>query len=119
MKTLKRVSLLLALSVTIIGSSSFTTAKHERPPAKWDKIGMRTVNMKADHDVIIVTATEGFFTKLKFKVMKAPLFVKNVRVVFGNGADKNIVFNKRFAAGTETRVIDLPGNKRIIKKKNF
>ena len=113
MKTLKNVGLLLVLAMGILSITSFST---ERPPAKWQKLGMRTVDMKADHDVIMVTAHEGFFTKLKFKVLKAPLFVKNVRVIFGNGTDKNIVFNKRFAQGTETRVIDLPGNKRIIKK---
>lgn len=116
MKILKNVSLLLVLAMGIIGFSSFIDSDSERSPAKWHKLGMRTVNMKADHDVIMVTAAEGFFTKLKFKVMKAPLFVKNVRVVFGNGADRNIDFNKRFTAGTETRVIDLPGNKRVIKK---
>lgn len=116
MKTLKRVSLIMIVAMGVIGFSSFKTTSNERESVKWDKLGMRTVNMKADHDVINVRAVEGFFTKLKFKILKAPLFVKNVRVVFGNGADKNIVFNKRFAAGTETRVIDLPGNKRIIKK---
>ena len=72
--------------------------------------------MKADHDEISVTVMEGFFTRVKLKVMKAPIHLKNINIIFGNGTNKNVVFNKRFPAGSETRVIDLPGNKRIIKK---
>ena len=53
---------------------------------------------------------------MKFLIRKAPLHLKNVNIIFGNGENKNIVFNKRFNAGTTTRIIDLPGNRRIIKK---
>ena len=116
MKTLKKLSLVLILIAGFTSLTAFTDHKTERPPNNWVKLGMRTVDMKADHDVIMVTAHDGFFTKLKFKILKAPLYIKNARVVFGNGNDKNIVFNKRFPQGSETRVIDLPGNKRIIKK---
>ena len=82
----------------------------------WEKLGSRMVNMRADHDEILVTAQEGFFTKVKFVVRKAPIHVKNVKIVFGNGESKVIEVNRKFAAGTESKVIDLPGNKRIIRK---
>ena len=82
----------------------------------WQKIGQRMVNINADHDEIMVTASEGRFTKLKFKVLRAPIHVKNVKVVFGNGESKNVNINARIAAGTESKIIDLPGNKRIIRK---
>ena len=42
---------------------------------KWEKLGSRKVNMGADHDEILVTAYEGFFTKIKFKVLDAPFFL--------------------------------------------
>ena len=72
--------------------------------------------MGADHDEILVTAYEGFFTKIKFKVLDAPILLRNVKIVFGNGESRNVKVNKKFTAGMESRVIDLPGNKRIIKK---
>ena len=72
--------------------------------------------MRADHDVLMVTHNEGFYTKVKFGIRKAPIKIHNIRIVFGNGNDKNIVINKRVEPGTFTRVIDLPGNKRIIRK---
>jgi len=83
---------------------------------KWEKLGSRKVNMGADHDEILVTAFEGFFTKLKFKVLDAPILVRNIKVVFGNGESRNFKINKKFPAGAMSRVLDLPGNKRIIKK---
>jgi hypothetical protein len=119
MTRLKKMGLTLTLLLSLGGLLSFINNTNEYPPGKWEKLGIRKVNMTADHDVIMVTASKGFFTKLKFRVLKAPLFVKNVRVIFGNGTDKNITLNKVFAAGTETKIIDLSGNKRIIKQINF
>ena len=86
---------------------------------EWEKLGMKVVNIKADHDELIVTHHEGVYRSLKFVVKKAPIFLKNINIIFGNGANKNVVFNKRFNAGQSTRIIDLPGNKRIIKKIKF
>ena len=83
---------------------------------KWEKLGSRKVNMGADHDEIVVTAYKGFFTKIKFKVLDAPILLRNVKLIFGNGEFRRVKVNKKFTAGTESRVIDLPGNKRIIKK---
>ncbi len=83
---------------------------------EWQRLGSRTVNMRADHDEIPVTAFKGAFTKLKFRVKGAPIHVKNVRIVFGNGNDQNFKIDRKFAPGTESRVLDLPGNKRVIKK---
>ena len=42
--------------------------------------------------------------------------LRNVKIVFGNGESRNFKVNKKFTAGMESRVIDLPGNKRIIRK---
>jgi hypothetical protein len=38
-----------------------------------------------------------------------------MRVIFGNGQDMNVKVGHKFAPGAE-RIVDLPGNKRIIKK---
>lgn len=107
-----------SIKIVLIASLSIVLLSFMAMPSNgaWVKLGTKKVDMHADHDEILVTVHEGFFTKLKFKVIKAPLIVHNVRVVFGNGESKNIVFNKKFPSGTESRVVDLPGNKRIIKK---
>lgn len=83
---------------------------------KWEKLGSRKVNMGADHDEILVTVYKGYFTKIKFKVLDAPILLRNVKVIFGNGDSRSVKVNKKFTAGMESRVFDLPGNKRIIRK---
>jgi len=120
MKTLK----VLALSLVLIAGTSVIAAEKiareeatiAQPQNGWDKLGSRVVNMQADHDEIPVTITKGFYTKIKLRIMKAPIHLMNINIVFGNGNNKNVVFNKKFGAGNWTRVIDLPGNKRVIKK---
>ena len=113
---------LLSIVLLIGGMFSFgfvTEPEHavkNNQTVKWEKLGSRKVNMGADHDEILVTAYEGFFTKIKFKVLDAPILLRNVKIVFGNGESRNFKVNKKFTAGMESRVVDLPGNTRIIKK---
>lgn len=106
----------LALCVVLMSMSFCTVAD---VGGDWQRLGSRMVNMRGDHDEIPVTAFKGAFTKLKFKVKGAPIHVRNVRIIFGNGSDMNFKIGRKFAPGTESRVLDLPGNKRIIKKINF
>jgi hypothetical protein len=113
MKTLKILALSAAMLFTGQGMATSIKAK---APGECEKLGTKIVNMRADHDVLMVTHHEGFYTKVKFGIRKAPIKIHNIRIVFGNGNDKNIVINKRVEPGTFTRVIDLPGNKRIIRK---
>ncbi|NOQ72996.1 MAG: DUF2541 family protein [Crocinitomix sp.] len=115
MKALKILGLTFALVFSTVAMSN-VVAKEVAAPGAWEKLGVKKVDLKADHDVLVVSFHEGFYSKVKFVIRKAPLHLTNVNIVFGNGENKNIIFNKRFAAGSTTRIIDLPGNKRIIKK---
>ena len=115
MKALKILGLTFALVFSTVAMSS-VVGKEISAPGDWEKLGVKQVNLKADHDVLVVSFHEGFYSKVKFVIRKAPLHLKNINIVFGNGENKNVVFNKRFNAGSSTRIIDLPGNKRIIKK---
>lgn len=75
--------------------------------------------MTADHDEIVVTANEGIFTAIQLRIAKAPIHLLNINIIFGNGDNENVVFDQTFEAGSQTRVIDLAGNKRIIRKVNL
>ncbi|MBN4082087.1 hypothetical protein JYT21_00125 [bacterium AH-315-B15] len=109
------------LSLVLVAGSSVMAAGvasevGKKVPPKWERLGSRIVNMRADHDEIPVSFLDGVFTKVRLKIMKAPIHLLNINIVFGNGSNKNVVFNRKFTAGSYTRIIDLPGNKRIIKK---
>ncbi|MBK7128384.1 MAG: hypothetical protein IPM74_00180 [Crocinitomicaceae bacterium] len=85
----------------------------------WERIGSRAVDIRGDHDEILITANEGIFTAIQLRILKAPIHLMNINIIFGNGDNENIVFDKNFPAGSETRVIDLPGNQRVIHKINL
>jgi hypothetical protein len=94
---------------------SFTT-ENNALKGPWEILGMRKINYSLDRDEIIVTRAEGVFTALKVKVKKAPINMQKLVVSFGNGEVEELELRNNFAAGSESRVIDLPGNKRVIKK---
>ncbi len=116
-KTLTKIILtaVLFLSTTIYADISANTLKEQNPP-RWVKLGERRVSKIADHDVIMVTAMKGTFRKLRLKITRSPIHVTNIKVVYANGTSENHVINKRINKGRFSRVLDLKGNKRIIKK---
>ena len=123
MKALRSITLAAFLVVSCFsfagsnGARASLSVQFNMPqPDDWVELGTRMVNMQAEHDEIEVTAKEGAFTKVRLHIMKAPIHLLNINIIFGNGENENVVFNKKFAPDTYTRIIDLPGNKRIIKK---
>ena len=115
MKNTKIILLTLLMLGSLI-SCSATNGNKSNNPTKWVVLGKRTVSKIADHDEIRVTASKGTFRKIKLKVTQSPIFVTNVRIVYANGTSENHVINKRVNKGRSSRVLDLKGKKRIIKK---
>lgn len=94
---------------------SFLVMSFALPP-KWEKLGSRKVNFGLERDTIPVGAHEGAFTKLKVQVTGGSLNMKKMVVHFKNGEKKDVALKHNFAKGSGSRVIDLPGNKRLISK---
>lgn len=86
---------------------------------KWQKLGERTVKPRVEKDVIRVGVADGRFTKLKFRVKTAPVRILDMKVHFKNGEVKDVALRAVIPAGGESRVIDLPGNKRFITHVTF
>jgi hypothetical protein len=97
----------------LLSFSSFATAQ------KWEKLGQRKVNFKLDKDEIGVGRFEGFFTALQVKVKDGPINMHKMIVHYRNGSEQEVELKNNFTAGSESRVIDLPGNKRVISKVVF
>lgn len=86
---------------------------------KWDLLGTRTVKWTMDHDEIVVTGFEGKFDALKVKVLHGALNMHKMVVHFGNGGTQEVELRNNFKAGSESRVIDLTGDDRVIRKVDF
>jgi hypothetical protein len=86
---------------------------------KWEQLGERTVDAKLDKDVITVGKEDGLYDAIQIKVEGSAMAMLDIKVVFGNGETfepkTRLVFNK----DTASRVIDLPGEKRVIKRVEF
>lgn len=85
----------------------------------WKLLGTRKVTFRTEKDVISVGADEGVFKKIKLTVKKSGIRFHDMKVHFSNGDIIDVEIRRVIPAGGETRVIDLPGNKRNIKKVVF
>ncbi len=118
---MKAFASILCLLVAV----NFATANHLSPianhcaPPRWEKLGERKVNFAADRDEILVTASEGRFTALKILVKKGRINMHKMVIHFGDGTEQEVETRDEIRAGGESRVINLEGNRRVIRKVVF
>ena len=86
---------------------------------RWQYLGEAHVDGAVDHDRIAVTKAKGENRAIQVRVQKGPIEFARVVVHFGNGTSEDIAIRDRIPAGGQTRVIDLPGNRRIIESVEF
>ncbi len=104
----------LLLALAAMFTLNFTTDR-----AGWERLGTRKVNYGLDRDEIFVTAKDGIFTALKIKVKRGGVNMHKLVVHYGNGQTDEIELRNNLTPGSESRVLDLVGNKRIIQKVVF
>lgn len=88
------------------------------PTGDWDHMGMRPVDFKVDHDAIIA-AGDGAFRAVRIDVEGGDLEMFDVKITFGNGETFSPPTRLYFRQGTRSRVIDLPGDARIVRRIDF
>lgn len=88
-------------------------------PSDWVKLGTRTVDFGIDHDIIHVGVKDGTFSKLKVNVTGGAMNMHKMKITYGDGSHQDVSLKHNFAKGSDTRIIDLTGTKRVIKKVEF
>ena len=116
-----KISMILGLGVIFVFGTGFTTkeAQVDSIPPHWEQLGKRKVNYRLDRDEVFVTAREGRFRAVKLKIKNAPVNVHKAVIHYANGSKQEFKVRKVIPAGGSTRVIDIQGRKRIIKKVVF
>lgn len=89
-----------------------------RAPAGWDHLGMREVDFRVDRDAV-VAAGQGAFRSIRIDVEGGDLEMFNVKVTFGSGETFSPATRLYFRAGSRSRIIDLPGDARVIRRVDF
>lgn len=85
---------------------------------RWEKLGSRMVNHRAERDEIH-SNFQGDFVAIRIDVDRADLELFDVDVVFGNEQHWDANVRHHFREGSWSRRIDLPGHVRHIKKVVF
>ena len=97
----------------------FSLAAFAQPRRERVFLGEARVDGAVDHDRIVVTAARGEYRAVQFRVENAAIEFDRVVVHFANGSSERIALRRKIPAGGETRVIDLPGNRRVIESIEF
>ncbi len=87
--------------------------------SRWDKLGERWVDGRADRDIIHVGRQDGRFQKIQLVVEHSSVDLYDLMVVFGDGSHFSPNTRLTFGPGSTTRVIDLPGGARVIRHVEF
>ncbi|HEV8303516.1 MAG TPA: hypothetical protein VGQ25_01030 [Gemmatimonadales bacterium] len=86
--------------------------------ADWDHLGMRQVDFRVDHDAVVAVG-RGAFRSLRIDVEGGDLEMFDIKITFGNGETFSPATRVYFREGARSRVIDLPGAQRIIRRIDF
>lgn len=120
-------TLVALLVMTLVACGGRRRRKPAPPPPKpaagkadddqgWERLGVRKVNWAVDRDVIPVTASEGTFKRIRVHVRNGAVHLMDLKVHFGNGQTHDVQVRKLLGPGSNTRIIDLPGKARVIRK---
>jgi hypothetical protein len=88
-------------------------------PGRWESLGQQEVDFKNDHDRIDVGRSEGRFRQLEVRVKNAPIEIYDMVVTFENDQTFKPKLRHRFTKGSGSQIIDLPGERRTIKRIDF
>jgi len=110
--TLRPAVLFLLLLVTGLASAA-------APSGKWELLGRREVDFRNDRDAIQVARSEGRFKQVQLRVKDAPIEISDMVITFQNDETFKPKLRQRFAEGSGTSIIDLPGDRRAIKRIDF
>lgn len=84
----------------------------------WVQLGKEKVNSRMERDEIRA-ASKGFVKQIVIEVRGSAVFFESVTVHLGDGEVIDLPIRSIIKAGERTRVIDLPGNARLIRKVVF
>jgi hypothetical protein len=110
-----------AIAAVFSLTSSFTSVKSFKTdkPGDWFFLEDKRVGFGVDHDVINFGNWKDDVRQIKLKITDGPLKMYDMKIHFDNGTTQDVSMRLRFAQGSESRVINLDGGLRHLKKIEF
>jgi len=112
----RTIPFLLLLSFALM---SATNSGLNTPPDEWKFIGDKIVNYGLDRDVIRFGDMNDDFRQIRFHVTNAPLRIFDMKIYFDNGDVQDVALRSVIPQGGDSRIIDLVGGLRHLKKIEF
>lgn len=116
MKKIIFLSVFSFLFATMVNAQKVEVLTSHKPG--WHKIGETTASFKADRDAVIVLGADNFKSIL-IKVTDAPIHFNDLEVYYDNDTKQDVQVRSDFKQGQESRIIDLTGGSRSVKKVVF
>ena len=90
----------------------------QRPGRGWVELGCQSVNfaLRRDRDSILVGRREGGFRAIRLDVTGNDVHMRDLSVVYGNGASERLSIGRLLRQNTQSGPIDLKGRKRVIQR---
>ncbi len=82
-------------------------------------LGSGRVSNGLDHDTIYVGQQKGTFRAVQLRVNGGAVNFLHIVVQYGNGTRSQIQVRSNIPAGGSSRLIDLPGDRRVIQRVDF
>lgn len=100
----------------LIAAAAIAGGMLATPAAAAELLGCRLVGFINDTDVIQVGRQDGRFRAIQLRVSGNDIAMRDLKVVYGNGAPDDLPVRAEIRAGGETRWIDLRGRARFIRE---
>jgi hypothetical protein len=97
----------------VVAITSFTQLNAQG--GRMIRLGDAHVDGSRDHDSINVGRSDGPFRAIQLRVSGGDVNFQRVIVRYGDGSQEEIPVRSRIPNGDRTRIIDLPGARRIIR----
>jgi translation initiation factor IF-1 len=111
---------LLAASVAVLLFAGFAEVLYAAPDLRREELlGQREVDFRGDNDVIEVGRSEGRFQKIRVVVRGAPIELRDMKVIFDDDSVIDVPRRSRIMRENSEFVVDLPGERRVIKRITF
>lgn len=107
------------ISIMVLALLSFSTVSSAGGLADgWQQLGREKVNAIKEYDEMRI-ASKGFIKQLALEVQGSAVYFESVSIHLANGQVLDLPVRSIIKAGERSRVIDLPGEARVIRKVVF
>lgn len=102
--------------IEIIGAEARRAPVLKPIPRGWKSLSVTNVDLRDDRFVLPVGRNKGPIKRINLRSRDEAVYIRNLRIIFGNGDTQRVTVNRRLRAGQEIGVVDLDGNQRFIRE---